>query len=399
MKAIYSSFIAELDQINLSQFACGMIVLLAFFLPLSTAVTTTLFFGIILVWLVDKNAKDRWQFYRSYPLTKPILLLIGITFLEIFQATENWGTALKALYQVAKLGTIPILAYYLQDQKYKKYILNAFVAALILTILATILKAYAHIPIGYTNYGNNVFKNHIVVSYFMAISLFILCVGYDQCKQYRKLLLPLIGLTLYYFIFLNTGRVGYIILYICFAVYAWHKYRFKGIAFIFSILSLMLLFAYHNSDTFYIRIINFNNEFQLYLQGNSATPVGARFDFLINSFKLFLEHPLIGFGSGSFQNSYTSHFASQYPIMTTNPHNQYLFTAVELGFIGFMSLIWLYARQWKLVLQLSGPSRILSQGIFLSFFIGCLFNSWLRDYTECQFYCLMTAYFIPFLKR
>ncbi|MBI2791923.1 MAG: O-antigen ligase family protein [Gammaproteobacteria bacterium] len=399
MKAIYSSFIAELDQFSLSQLACGMIVLLAFFLPLSTAITTILFFSIILVWLVDKNSKDRWQFYRAYPLTKPIIFLIAITFLGMFHSIGNWESACKAWYQVAKLGTIPILAFYLQDQKYKKYILSAFVAALILTILATILKAYAHIPIGYTNYGNNVFKNHIVVSYFMAISLFVLCVGYDQFKQYKRLLLSLIGITLYYFMFLNTGRVGYIILYVCFAVYAWHKYRFKGIVFIFSILSLMLLFAYHYSDTFYSRILNFNNEFQMYLQGKSDTPVGARFDFLINSLKLFLERPLIGFGSGSFQNSYTTHFASQYPIMTTNPHNQYLFTAVELGSVGFISLIWLFARQWILVQQLSGSSRILAQGIFLSFFIGCIFNSWLRDYTECQFYCLMTAYFIPLLKR
>ncbi|MBI2791914.1 MAG: O-antigen ligase family protein [Gammaproteobacteria bacterium] len=395
MKAIYSSFIAESDQIRLSQIASGMIVLNAFFLPLSTAITTILIFGIVILWLLDRNSKDRWQFYRSYPLTKPIFFLIALSFIGMFHTIGSWETAVRSWYQISKLGIIPILAYYLQDQKYKKLVLSAFVAALIITIITSMLKAYGLLPIGNVNYGNTVFKNHIVVSYFMATSLFFLCVWCDQYKQFKKILLPLIGLTLYYFVFLNTGRIGYIILYICFAVYAWHKYRFKGIVIIFSALSLILFFAYQYSDTFYTRVDNFFDEFQMYLQGKPATSIGARIEFIINSITLFLQHPLNGFGSGSFKFAYITNFASTFQRMTVNPHNQYLYTAVELGGIGLILLFWLFCRQWKLIQQLSDPTRILAQGIFLSFVIGCIFNSWLKDFTECYFYCLMTAYFIP----
>ncbi len=321
MKANLLTFNAESEQISISRIVSGLIVLHAFLLPLSTTATIILFFGIIALWLFDRESKDRWQYYRSYPLTKPILILIALSFIGMFHTEGTLGTASRSWFQIVKLGIIPILAFYLQNQKNKNFILGAFVSALMVTIFATILKVYGHVPIGYEN-STKIFKNHIVISYFMAISLFFLCVWCDQYKQARKILLPLIGLTLFYFIFLNTGRIGYIILYICFAIFAWHKYKVKGVITIISALSLILIFAYQYSDTFYIRMLNLYNEYQMYLEGKSATPVGARADFLVNSIKLFFQHPLIGSGSGSFKYSYLTNFSSTYPIMTTNPHNQ-----------------------------------------------------------------------------
>jgi O-antigen ligase len=82
-------------------------------------------------------------------------------------------------------------------------------------------------------------------------------------------------------------------------------------------------------------------------------------------------------------------------MMTDNPHNQYLKTAIELGLVGLASLLWLFNKQWKAIQQLEGADLILARTVFLSFFLGCIFNSWFKNFTESYFYMLVTAYFIP----
>lgn len=381
---------------TLYRIACFLMVLHAFFLPLSTTITNVFFFSFIALWLLEKNAVSRWQFYFSYPLIKPLLCLVGLALVGIFYSTGEGESVLHSTSQILRLSTIPILAYYLQtNNPYKKFVLVAFVFALLLTILATFLKVYGGIPIGHRTYENNIFKNHIVISYFMAMGAFFLALWLKEYRQYKSLLFSFIAFTLYYFIFFNTGRTGYIILYICLTVFAWHQYGPKGTIIGFLGLSLIMLFAYYFSAPFSMRITELYKEFELYHGGEAISPTGARLDFIVNSYKLLLQHPFWGTGTGSFMSVYKAAFASELTVLTDNPHNQYLNNLIEWGVIGLFVLLWLFYRQWRCIQKLFGIELILAQGIFLSFFIGCLFNSWIKNFTECHFYCLMTAYFIP----
>lgn len=399
MKTV-SSFFNESKQTSLLyQITCAMIALHAFFLPLSTAVTSILSFCIPLFWLIDKNFSSRLRFYFSYPLTMPLLAFIGITFIGFTYSAGSVGSSLHTVKEVLRLALIPILAYYLQDDShnpYKKYTLYIFVSALIFTILAAFLKVYADIPIGHRTTGHDVFKNHIVVSYFMAISLFFLCIWFSEYKKHKLLLVALISLVIYFLIFLNTGRVGYLFLYVCFTVLACHRFGIKGVTIALLVISSLLFFAYQYSDTFQQRIYNFYAEIQLYLQGNSDTGVGHRLQFITNSIDMFFKKPLLGFGTGSFKEIYQTFYNTGQTKITDNPHNQYLFVAAELGIFGLIALSWLLYKHWKLTLELTGTTKIVAQALFLSFVIGCFFNSWIKNATECHFYCLMTAYFLPF---
>lgn len=389
------------QNISLPMLARGMIVLLAFFIPLSTAITLILTYAILLVWLIDKNAYARWQFYFSYPLIKPIAFFILVSSLGTLYSMGSEKATLAGFYHGLRLSLIPVLAYYLQEEqsKYKDLVMYAFVCALIVTVICAFLKVYAGIPIGARTYGNDVFKDHIIISYFMAISIFFAYMWFLEEKLSKELLILLMGLMLYHLIFLNTGRIGFVILYICFSVLAWHRYRFKGILITYLLLSLVMLCAYQYSDIFSMRMNEFYQEFKLYLQGKAVSSIGTRLEWATNSLKLFFEHPIIGFGTGSYKHSYAVYYAGQVEKLADNPHNQYLKMAVEHGMIGVVVLGWLFYSQWKLVQQLKGSNLILGQSIFLSFFIGCLFNSWLKDVSEFHFYCLMTAFFIPCIQK
>ena len=54
-------------------------------------------------------------------------------------------------------------------------------------------------------------------------------------------------------------------------------------------------------------------------------------------------------------------------------------------------LLLLFYHQWRLSNQLENPMKGLCQGVLLTFMIGCFLNSWLKDSTERNFYCMMTA--------
>lgn len=383
--------------VRLHTLAYGLIVMMAFLLPLSTTFTSVCMYAILLIWGIDKHACTRWQFYFSYPLTLPIVCLVGLSLMGMFYVQTDWKTSLNAFNHILRLSFIPILAYYLHEQPShsKKWVLYAFVAALIVTVICALLKVYGNVPIGQRSYYNDVFKNHIVVSYFMATGLLFLSVWLTEYKQLKTLLLILIALMVFHLFFLNTGRIGYIILYCYFTIYAWHQYKTKGAIATLLVLSAAMMFAYNYSDTFSHRINDFYNEFQNYFAGDTSTSIGKRLQFGLNSFTIVLDHPLLGVGTGGFKDTYSAYYATQVQEFTDNPHNQYLKTIVESGLVGLFALFWLFHRQWKITKQLRGSSLILAQALFATFFIGCLFNSWIKNYTECFFYILMTAYFIP----
>ncbi len=399
MKALYSSVAAKPEQLSsIYHLTCLMIVCYALFLPLSTAMTTNFFYAVVLLWLVDKNLTNRLRFYFSYPLTLPLLAYIGLTFIGILYTAGSFKAAKHEANEVVRLAIIPMLAFYLSDEQrnpYKKYVLYAFVGALIFTIFAAFLKVYADINIGHRTTGNDVFKNHIIVSYFMAIGLFLLTIWSLEFKKQKLMLLTLVSLVLYFMVFINTGRVGYIFIYVCFAVLACHRFGFKGITLAIIGITSLLFLAYQFSDPFQQRIDNFYTELQLYQQGNSNTGVGHRLQFFVNSIDMFLKKPFFGFGTGSFKQMYELFYNVDNNKLTDNPHSQYLFIAAELGVAGLLAFGWLMVKQLKLTLALQGNTKIIAQAVFISFVIGCLFNSWIKNVTECQFYCLMTAYFLP----
>lgn len=380
-----------------------ILLLFAFTLPLATSATLILSYSIVFIWLVDRKPIERWRQAFHYPLIKPLLLMAAVSLIGTSYTIASWEEGRSALYQVYRLSFIPIFAYYLQDAsfKLKKWVLVAFVLAMLITVCCALLKVYGGIPIGQRTYGNDVFKNHIVVSYFMATALFLLCGGLISHQRYRMGMIFLIGICLFHFLFLNTGRIGYVVASIYFMVFAWHRYQWKGFLTTGLLVSFIMLFAFQFSAVFAHRIIECYQEFCLYLQGTSISSIGARLDYATNALQLFSERPFFGFGTGSFPEAYSIQVGQlgQLGQLTGDPHNQYLKMAVELGLMGLFCLFYLFYKQWKMIQQLTGIELIFAKGLCLAFFIGCLFNSWLHNFTECHFYFLMTAYFTPQLLK
>ena len=103
---------------------------------------------------------------------------------------------------------------------------------------------------------------------------------------------------------------------------------------------------------------------------------------------MITKHWIFGSGTGSFSGEYKKIFCYH---ITRNPHNQYIFTLVELGLPGLFALLFIIYALWKFSYSLPKLEKNLLQGVIATIFIGSLANSWLNDFTSMYFLVTMAG--------
>lgn len=368
-------------------------VALAFAIPVSTAVTNILAIVILVAWILGPHQDEKWQILRYHPLLQWIYPLILIACVGALYSHADPKALRHGLTDALRFVIIPLLFYFYQSKTIAKAALWAFVAAMVLTLVLSFLKVYADFPIGLKFTMGAVFKSHIKTSYFMAMAAFFLALQLPTLPRYRWAIGALIAGMIYYLFFMNMGRIGYITIVICAAVLAWQAYRFKGLAIASAVIIAVIIGAYAFSDIFSHRLHSLTQDFNIYQQGGDLrhSSLGSRLSFAFDSIALMKDHPVMGYGTGSFGAAYATLPTDASRLFTDNPHNEFLRMGVEFGGIGVLLLMLFFYQQWHLGNQLSQADRQMWHGIFLTFIIGCCVNSWLKDFTEAYFYCVMTA--------
>ena len=115
------------------------------------------------------------------------------------------------------------------------------------------------------------------------------------------------------------------------------------------------------------------------------TSSGARLDFWRYSLRIVSEAPLIGHGTGTIADEFRHHANGPADMTATNPHSQVFTVAIQLGAVGVIILLAMWAAHW---LMFTGPGlpswiglMVVTQSI-----ISCQFNSHLLDFTQGWLY-------------
>ncbi|OQA31077.1 MAG: O-Antigen ligase [Betaproteobacteria bacterium ADurb.Bin341] len=111
-----------------------------------------------------------------------------------------------------------------------------------------------------------------------------------------------------------------------------------------------------------------------------------RLDFYGNSLGIIIENPVYGVGTGGFAKAYVAKAGPAAFVYTDNPHNEYLLLAVQLGLMGPLLLGALFVVAWKAAARLSPRDQHLLRALVVAMAGGCLFNSFLYDFTEGLFF-------------
>lgn len=382
-----------IQNVNFTSMGMWCTAALSFVIPISTSLTSVFMAIVLLLWSLSPNIKQRWTYYKQHPLTPYLWAFIAVVFAGLFYTSADKGEAFAACKDALRLGFVPILMFYLQSDKAKLLAGKAFVLAMGLTLILGYCKVYGGLPIGEKYTVGAVFKSHIKTSYFMAVAAFMVLVYFLADMPKRAWLIVVIVAMLHYLFFLSAGRIGHLTLFVLGVVLAWRLWRVKGLLVSVIALGLLFVLAYQFSTVFSNRIDLLKQDWAFYQEGGrlKESSLGSRIQFAKSSLEIYAMNPIFGIGTGAYANAYEQFHQGEKTLLTVNPHNEYLRMMVESGVLGLIALLALFLRQWHLTSYLPNKPKDIAQCVLMSFYVGCLLNSWLADFTEAYFYCLFTA--------
>ncbi|WP_423392765.1 O-antigen ligase family protein [Burkholderia sp. LMG 21824] len=142
------------------------------------------------------------------------------------------------------------------------------------------------------------------------------------------------------------------------------------------------------------RLVKVVTEVQQYWQSDAATPTGLRLEWYKKGLELYRQRPAIGYGAGGLETEFEKLTAGKTAAegqLTSNPHNEYLLMAVQLGSVGLLLFINLIVQIARGSRTLDPRSRHLLLGWLAIFAIGSLANSLLLDFAEGHLIVLLTG--------
>ena len=365
-------------------------IALGFSIPISVAADNVLLVLVLAGWLAGGAYRDKFLTARRHPVALAalalfVLLLIGTLYGDA-PTSAAWGQVGKYI----DLMFVPIFLFLFRDPATRRHALYALAAALALVLILSCLIKAGIVPANPLTSGDAaspfVFKKRLTHNILMAYAAFLFAWLALQSPASRTRLgwaalavLAIINVTM-----MVQGATGYLVLCGLTLLLAYSRFGRRGFG--IAVLGIGLFFAtlLMLPSVFQQRMNTITNEISEWLPGQpTQTSSGLRLEFYRNSFEIVRAHPLFGTGTGSFSQVYADHVAGTAMAATTNPHNEYLNIAVQLGCIGLAALLYLFYCEWRYAGALTTTyERELAHGLVITFTIGCLFNSLLMDHVE-----------------
>lgn len=371
----------------------SILVLSAFFLPLSTSITMALFPLAAIFSLFSDSWKNKWCTIVSHPVA---IFLMAFVLLYIVGSFYSPAPQQDILHRFAKLSVLAcaaaILLGFACESYWQRYILNAFLMAMLVTLILSCIKYFFHPAwLLHSRFDHaSVFKDHIIQNFLMVITAFIFFYRYAKKFHFRWFYGLLAIAAIFNVLFISDGRSGYFIFGALLLYTGILYFRWRGL--LVALLTTLVLsgLAFHLSNEFRLRITQIVSDTEHYQQGLANTSVGIRIQSIKNAYLLFKEKPWLGHGTGSFHIVYATLPQDQTKATGIIPlaYNSYLNIGVELGILGIIFLLLNFILQWQYSFLLSEEYRYLIQILLISMTIGCLANPWLSDTTELHLYAL-----------
>jgi O-antigen ligase len=142
------------------------------------------------------------------------------------------------------------------------------------------------------------------------------------------------------------------------------------------------------------RLTKVTTEIRDYQQHDAITSTGLRLEWYRKGFDLYVQRPVLGYGAGGLQYEFAKLAEGRTKaegILTSNPHNEYLLMAVQLGAVGLLLFLNLLVQIFRTGCALDPRARQLLYAWLAIFAIGSLANSLLLDFAEGHLLVLLAG--------
>ena len=338
-----------------------LLMLTAFFLPLTVFGGNLFAVLIFLLWLVKADFKTDFYRLKDNKLVIAVLLYLLVHVVALLW-TADIESGLWTLKKQLKFLFIPIFMLFVKREHVKYYIL-AFLASMSLSEIWSYGIFFQLLPLygGATLIDPIPLMSHITYNPFLAIAIYLLSyyVLFDHSiNRSKKVIYSFFIITMSINMFITGGRAGQV-MYFAMLVILIFQYFPKN-AFKASLVSLFVLVI--TSSTFYLNSKIFSDRVDLAVtelsdyKNHTHSSTGMRISSAINSWSIIKEHPVIGVGTGDYKNEFIkasikNNLKLEDKLVIHNPHNMYVLILVQFGLLGLAAMLYLFYAQIKIAIN------------------------------------------------
>ncbi len=378
---------------KLDQFSKWLAVLAACSLPISTSVFNISFLLSVVFNLLSGGYREKFTLIFKNKVAISFVCFFSLSLIGALYSSASHHYILKAINHYSKyllaIFYIPILI----EERWRKYLVNGYIAAMVFTALVSLKTAAGILPSWYLHYSwvgkGNVFHNYIETSFLMVMATYLLAIKLVSTPAHRWLKGGLILIMSYQILFVSASRSGYFVYFSLALLFSLQYFGWKGLIVGVGVAAvagvLFLSFSHVGKGRYDLMKKNYVS----YTKGNSISSIGERLSYARSSVKIFEKHPIFGVGTAGLFPALNLLKKEDSSVLTTdNPHDEYLNEAVQFGLIGLIALLAVFFLCWRESLKLEWPMKCLLQGCVVAIMSGSLMNSWLLNTIEGHFFGL-----------
>lgn len=314
-----------------------------FLIPLGTSPFLIAGFLTLALWICSGRFIKESRLWLKQPWLAPLLVFIaihwaGLLYTNDFQAGLKYAS--KTHYWLFAFA-ISSISFHRHPSK---VLLYSFLAGLSLAAAIHIAIYTGLIP-AQERYSAS-FINPITYILFLTFGILLLSFYFGKAVGLRARILYGAGIALYLAsisLFAGApGRTALLALLISIPLIIYNLLGQKSFSKIFAV-AIVTMAALFFTPVVKSSLNDAAAQIDSYYSGSPDTSMGLRLHMWNGAFKIFMDNPVIGIGTGGYQKAMKEHAnAALDPALTFNqPHNSFLYMAVSFGAIGVLSLCWL----------------------------------------------------------
>lgn len=385
-----------------------LLILLAFFMPISVFITDLLIFTISFIWLFQGELKNKWQIISS---SKWMLSVLALFFLYLLGLL--WGNyhsnATWILEKTALLLFLPILYSSNFSKKTIRNSVIAFISSMTISSILAILINFKIIPrlakidkIFSKSYSMSSFMQYNYHNLFLAFALLLcLIIIFRIVSSNYKRSIVGCALLMIFSLFTEPGRAGQLLFILITFFFTFYLFAKNKLALFGSIITICLvLFISYNYSADFNRRVKATYTNVLEFDVNKENSISIRYNLAKYSIQKIKEKPLLGYGTGSFVEEFSSigeHAIANLQSQHKTPHNNFLFVFFELGIVGLTLLLLIFYFQIK---EYSSKSFFKVRVLFpVLFLLSMCSDSFFQNHNSAILYVYLSLVFSSYSSK
>ncbi len=341
------------------------------------------------LFMLSKDLRVRFWHYKNQPLLLASGLFICLLFVDCFYSVAPLKETLESIWGWRKILLLPIGLILFNDTLWK----NKFAYSLIIFISIVSLFCIVFYLLDLTIHGQEpgvLIRNHATQGMIFSVTLFLMSVF----LLFKKSILPIRSLSilgfmliiLFVLVYMTPGRSGYLAFIVVTVYLAYLLLReklYKILSGVVLLSSTLLLTSPIVQDRIELGVKEVQHVDTTNIESSS---MGLRMTVWKNTIELIQDRPLLGVGTGGFEEAYSQKIKDNpewEKHLLHDPHNQFLKIWAEMGIFGLMVFLSMLASS---LFQKSSKMYLhLGIGVLLTWCATSLFSSHFSTFTEGRF--------------